>query len=63
MTCVAKGGPADYNGSVQIGDTLLFIDDLDVRELMNNVSWNAEISRDGMRIQALFCLGIALPVC
>ena len=30
MTCVAKGGRADFNGSVQIGDTVLFIDDLDI---------------------------------
>lgn len=37
VTCLAKGGPADQAGSVQIGDTLVFVDDLDVRELMNNV--------------------------
>ncbi len=37
VTCLAKGGPADQAGSVQIGDTLVFVDDLDIRELMNNV--------------------------
>ena len=37
VTCLAKGGPADRNGAVQIGDTIVSVDDLDVRDLMNNV--------------------------
>ena len=34
---MAKGGPAEANGAVQIGDSVIYVDDLDVRELMNNV--------------------------
>jgi len=34
---LAKGGPAEANGAVQIGDSVIYVDDLDVRELMNNV--------------------------
>ena len=37
MTCLAKGGPAEAQGAVQIGDSVIYVDDLDVRELMNNV--------------------------
>jgi len=37
VTCLAKGGPAEANGAVQIGDSVIYVDDLDVRELMNNV--------------------------
>eukprot|EP00283_Hemiselmis_rufescens_P005229 CAMPEP_0173425578 /NCGR_PEP_ID=MMETSP1357-20121228/5261_1 /TAXON_ID=77926 /ORGANISM="Hemiselmis rufescens, Strain PCC563" /LENGTH=142 /DNA_ID=CAMNT_0014389047 /DNA_START=30 /DNA_END=455 /DNA_ORIENTATION=- len=36
VTCLAKGGPAESDGQIQIGDSLVYVDDLDVRELMNN---------------------------
>jgi C-terminal processing protease CtpA/Prc len=37
VTCLAKGGPAETDGQIQIGDSLVYVDDLDVRDLMNNV--------------------------
>ncbi|EKX43548.1 hypothetical protein GUITHDRAFT_110354 [Guillardia theta CCMP2712] len=36
VICLAKDGPAERDGKVQIGDSILFVDDLDLRELMNN---------------------------
>ena len=37
VTCLAKGGPAEIDGAVQIGDSLVSVDDLDVQQLMGNV--------------------------
>mmetsp|Transcript_17801 Transcript_17801/g.37550 ORF Transcript_17801/g.37550 Transcript_17801/m.37550 type:complete len:157 (-) Transcript_17801:45-515(-) len=60
VTCLAKGGPADQAGSVQIGDTLVFVDDLDVRELMNNPhSGKYDVSRGISTVLANALLGEA----
>eukprot|EP00288_Rhodomonas_lens_P019117 CAMPEP_0177717100 /NCGR_PEP_ID=MMETSP0484_2-20121128/14851_1 /TAXON_ID=354590 /ORGANISM="Rhodomonas lens, Strain RHODO" /LENGTH=260 /DNA_ID=CAMNT_0019229151 /DNA_START=151 /DNA_END=934 /DNA_ORIENTATION=- len=36
VACIEKGGPADKSGDVQIGDQVVYVDDLDIRELMND---------------------------
>lgn len=38
VTCVARGGPAERNNKIMIGDRVVFVDDLDVQALLNRVS-------------------------
>eukprot|EP00288_Rhodomonas_lens_P016587 CAMPEP_0177693930 /NCGR_PEP_ID=MMETSP0484_2-20121128/2664_1 /TAXON_ID=354590 /ORGANISM="Rhodomonas lens, Strain RHODO" /LENGTH=175 /DNA_ID=CAMNT_0019204777 /DNA_START=80 /DNA_END=607 /DNA_ORIENTATION=- len=38
VNCIAKGGPCDSEDGVKIGDTIVSIGNLDVREIMNNPS-------------------------
>ncbi len=38
VTCLAKGGPAEANGGLLIGDTVVFVNDLHVPSLLERVS-------------------------
>ena len=38
ITCLAKGGPAESDGGLRIGDTVEFVNDLHVPSLLKRVS-------------------------
>lgn len=63
MTCLAKGGPAEQGGAVRIGDAVVYVDSLDVRELMNNVRRSSRCCGDTwLSIRALENVGADLAV-
>mmetsp|Transcript_22443 Transcript_22443/g.53858 ORF Transcript_22443/g.53858 Transcript_22443/m.53858 type:complete len:157 (-) Transcript_22443:84-554(-) len=58
VTCLAKGGPAEADGAVQIGDSVVYVDELDVRELMSSPSSERyDVSRGVSTVLANALLG------
>mmetsp|Transcript_25211 Transcript_25211/g.59775 ORF Transcript_25211/g.59775 Transcript_25211/m.59775 type:complete len:161 (-) Transcript_25211:338-820(-) len=58
VTCLAKGGPAEQGGAVRIGDAVVYVDSLDVRELMNNPDTSKyDVSRGVSTVLANALLG------